>query len=92
MGNLFELLLTTRVVAEELGVSESLLKRWRSTGQGPRFVMLGARMVRYRRADLQTYMEDLRQKSCTPEVEETRPNTQGQAFEDGLFPGWDIYS
>lgn len=49
-------LLRTAEAAKYLERSESWLNHLRSKGQGPRFVRLGA-SVRYRRADLDTYLE-----------------------------------
>jgi len=64
--------LTTHEVAERLGVSESLLKRWRGQGQGPRYVTLGTRLVRYSPADIQTYLDTLARIPCAPaKAEET---------------------
>jgi predicted DNA-binding transcriptional regulator AlpA len=40
-----------------LSVSLSLLKKWRTTGDGPRFVKLGGRAIGYRRADLSDWIE-----------------------------------
>lgn len=43
--------------AEYLGTSEAMLKRWRSCGSGPRFLVWGRRTVRYRLADLDRWLE-----------------------------------
>ena len=43
--------------ARALSVSESLLKKWRLAGEGPRVVRLGARAIGYRRADLAEWVE-----------------------------------
>lgn len=48
-------LLDTERVAKVCGLSEVTLRKWRITGDGPRFVRLG-RAVRYRRADLDAYL------------------------------------
>ena len=45
-----EQLLTVQEVAAQLRCSVSSLNKWRLTGNGPRFVYVGAR-VRYRAAD-----------------------------------------
>src|SRR2546427_3062340 len=39
-----------------LGVSVALLRKWRRTGQGPLYLRLGNRIVRYRWSDLQEFM------------------------------------
>jgi hypothetical protein len=33
-------------------------KRWRSTGQGPRYLVWGRRTIRYRMVDLDHWLED----------------------------------
>lgn len=50
-------LLDTERVAKVCGLSEVTLRRWRMTGEGPRFIRLG-RAIRYRRADLDAYLAD----------------------------------
>jgi predicted DNA-binding transcriptional regulator AlpA len=42
-----------------LSVSLGLLKKWRLTGSGPRFVRLGGRAIGYRRVDLLAWIEGL---------------------------------
>jgi excisionase family DNA binding protein len=48
-------LLTGREAAAVLRLSERTLERWRVAGGGPHFVKLG-RLVRYREADLATWI------------------------------------
>jgi predicted DNA-binding transcriptional regulator AlpA len=43
--------------ARALSVSESLLKKWRLAGEGPRVVRLGARAIGYRCADLAEWVD-----------------------------------
>jgi len=43
--------------ARYLGVSEAVLRLWRSGGEGPRFFRAGEKLVRYRRADLDSWIE-----------------------------------
>ncbi len=50
-------LLGEREVAAILGASVKTLRNWRSRRQGPRFRKIGARMVRYTRADLLAFIE-----------------------------------
>jgi excisionase family DNA binding protein len=52
-------LLTVEQAAALVGISPWTLRKWRSKGQGPRFVRLGGAMgtVRYRRKDLDAYLE-----------------------------------
>jgi excisionase family DNA binding protein len=49
-------LLKTSEAAEWLGVSESLLHKLRLTGGGPVFVRLAGRAIRYRKADLDAWV------------------------------------
>jgi len=68
-------LLTPDEVAELLAVSVSALAQMRSQGDGPAYVLVGRR-VRYRRTDLDAYVE---QNTHTPtrrnavSEEETNP-------------------
>ncbi len=43
--------------AKRLGVSPRTLQRWRENGDGPPFVVLGARRIGYRPADLDAWVE-----------------------------------
>lgn len=49
-------LLTPARTAELLGVGVKTLERWRSTGDGPRFVKLSPGTVRYRAVDLNQFV------------------------------------
>jgi len=51
-------LLTTNAAARMLGYSPRALENWRYRGGGPRFVRVSARSVRYRSADLETWIEE----------------------------------
>jgi predicted DNA-binding transcriptional regulator AlpA len=62
------MLLDTKDAAKELGISESLLKRWRTEGQGPRFITLGPRMIRYAPEDIQAYIDGLARYASTAEA------------------------
>ncbi|MGP5080543.1 helix-turn-helix transcriptional regulator [Corynebacterium variabile] len=53
-------LLTTTQVAAMLGCSKALIVQWRSKGGGPAFIQSG-RWVRYRRADVEDWVESRRQ-------------------------------
>jgi len=48
--------LTTTDVAQSLKCSVSTLKRWRRGAQGPHWVQIGSRSVRYPVADLEAWM------------------------------------
>jgi predicted DNA-binding transcriptional regulator AlpA len=43
--------------AKYLGVSESVLRLWRAEGRGPRHFKAGVKLVRYRRVDLDSWIE-----------------------------------
>ena len=48
-------LLNTRQVAKRYGVRAQTVRRWRVEGQGPKFVRIGGRLIRYRIEDLEAY-------------------------------------
>jgi excisionase family DNA binding protein len=48
---------TPRQAAQYIGVSDAALRLWRSEGKGPRFFRAGEKLVRYRRADLDNWIE-----------------------------------
>ena len=54
-----EALLTTVEVAQMLRVDRSTLSRWRSQGLGPRVIWLGVGCPRYRRSDVQDWLEGI---------------------------------
>lgn len=49
-------LLTPEDVGFRLGISRKALERWRGTGDGPRFVRLGHKTVRYRLEDIEAFI------------------------------------
>ena len=54
-----QLLLTSKEVAVQLGITEGTLRNWRYEGEGPQYVKLRKRLVRYRPADVQAYIDAL---------------------------------
>jgi excisionase family DNA binding protein len=50
--------LTPLKAAKYLGISEASLRLWRSEGKGPRHFRAGEKLVRYRRADLDAWIEE----------------------------------
>ena len=50
-------LLDEHEAAACLNVAVQTLRNWRWKGEGPRFVKVGARLVRYRRGDLAAFVE-----------------------------------
>jgi excisionase family DNA binding protein len=55
-------LLTQQQLADELEVSVRTLERWRQQGTGPAFIRVG-RSPRYRRADLDPWLDQQRRTS-----------------------------
>ncbi len=51
-------LLTTRETADWLGVSTQWLEIGRSKNYGPKYARISARLIRYRRSDLLTWLEE----------------------------------
>jgi len=43
--------------ARYLGISEAALRLWRAEGKGPRYFKAGVKLVRYRKADLDAWVE-----------------------------------
>lgn len=50
--------LNTKELAEYLNVSERTLEKYRMEGDGPRFVKLSARAVRYRVEDVEAWLNN----------------------------------
>jgi hypothetical protein len=50
--------LSPREAAQYLGVSVSTLKLWRAKKIGPKWTMRGARLIAYRPADLERYLDE----------------------------------
>lgn len=50
-------LLDETEAAKSLAVSVQTMRNWRWKGEGPRYVKVGKRAVRYRRADLTAFVE-----------------------------------
>jgi predicted DNA-binding transcriptional regulator AlpA len=50
-------LLTAKEVSEWLATSPATLCRWRQSGQGPRWVALGDSSPRYRREDVEEWLD-----------------------------------
>ena len=49
--------MTPRQAAHYIGVSDAALRLWRSNGRGPRHFKAGAKLVRYRKCDLDEWIE-----------------------------------
>ena len=50
-------LLDENEAAASLSVAVQTLRNWRWKGEGPHYVKVGARLVRYRRGDLAAFVE-----------------------------------
>lgn len=59
--------LTTTQAAAYLGFSRKQLEHWRSAGCGPTYIKVG-RHVRYRRGDLDAWMDERRLSNTAQEV------------------------
>jgi len=70
-------LLTPKEVAEFLGIPEGTLAQWRSQRRGPRYVKLEERLVRYRFADLESY---LNQHSVQTDLTSSQPSGRLRAL------------
>lgn len=57
-------LLNTGQAATYLGVSPSTLEHWRMLGKGPTWVTLGVRLRRYRRSDLDQWIQQNVREVC----------------------------
>ena len=49
---------TPKQAAKYVGISEAALRLWRSEGKGPRYFRAGEKLVRYRRTDLDSWIEE----------------------------------
>lgn len=52
-----EQLISSAQLAEYLGTTTANLAQWRYKGTGPKFIKIGYRAVRYRWADIETWIE-----------------------------------
>lgn len=50
--------LTRKQAAKYLGISEATLRLWSTDGKGPRHFKAGEKLVRYRRTDLDSWIEE----------------------------------
>ena len=49
--------LTPKQAAKYVGISEAALRLWRAESKGPRYFLAGEKLVRYRRVDLDAWIE-----------------------------------
>lgn len=50
--------LTPKQAARYVGISEGALRLWRGQGKGPVFFRCGEKLVRYRRVDLDSWIQE----------------------------------
>jgi predicted DNA-binding transcriptional regulator AlpA len=60
--------LTPRQAARYIGISDAALRLWRSEGRGPRFFRAGEKLIRYRRSDLDIWIESRLSQSESSET------------------------
>lgn len=58
MGQQPDPLLTPQALAERLAVSVKTLERWRLQGEGPPFVRVSRKVIRYRGSDVARFIEN----------------------------------
>jgi predicted DNA-binding transcriptional regulator AlpA len=71
--------LRTPDAALYLGLTASTLEKMRLTGDGPRFIRLGARAVGYARDDLDAFVDAGRRRSTSDPGTPSRPETARMA-------------
>lgn len=47
-----------KTAADHIGVKPSTLQQWRWLGKGPRYIRFSNRCIRYRREDLDAFLND----------------------------------
>jgi len=62
-------LLNEQEVCAWLRITVATTRKWRLIGQGPRFQRLGGHLVRYRRADVQAWLDEHTYVSTTRKAE-----------------------
>jgi hypothetical protein len=65
-------LLTPDQAGEMLGVTARVLERWRGSGDGPKFVRLSRKTIRYRIEDMEAFVAESRRASTAPGSGATR--------------------
>ncbi len=50
--------LTTKEVADRLGVHVQTVKNWRKQGTGPPFFKIGPRLIRYLKTEVDSWLEN----------------------------------
>lgn len=60
---------TPKQAGRYIGISEAALRLWRAEGKGPRYFRAGEKLVRYRKADLDSWIEARLSAPVTAEVQ-----------------------
>jgi predicted DNA-binding transcriptional regulator AlpA len=60
-----EPLISERQLCELLGIGLPTIARWRSEGNGPRFIVLGVRRLAYRPSDVRAWLAERERASGT---------------------------
>ena len=59
------LLLTEQETGDLIGFSVRTLQKWRQVGGGPNFIKISARAIRYRRSDIDAWIESRVRRSSS---------------------------
>ena len=71
--------MTTDEAAEYVRLSARTLERYRVTGEGPKYLKLGRRVL-YQRSELDTWLENkIRRSTSDPGPEEEDPRSQSRS-------------
>lgn len=82
--------LTPHQAARYLGVSESALRLWRSTGDGPRYFKAGEKLVRYRRVDLDAWIEQRLSQHALNKIRDVMARTHVAAVTVAVLLLWSV--
>jgi predicted DNA-binding transcriptional regulator AlpA len=63
-------LMTTAAVSQYLGIAVSTLAMYRAAGVGPKYIKVLHRLVRYRRADVEQWLNTQEKATNSPEIAE----------------------
>lgn len=78
-------LLTPGETATFLRTSIKSLERWRATGEGPDFIAMGPRAVRYRLSDLQRFLDERAVRNTAERREQARRPVPTRAREQAAL-------
>ncbi len=70
--NHIEVLLNEREVARIIGTTPRFLQQRRQAGTGPRFLRLSHRCVRYRKSDIDAWLDSLARDSSSDKIEKVK--------------------